>query len=46
MKIRHRNAHFRIWVLLAVLLTLGFGGGLVLKQPLPVQSGAPLGGGN
>lgn len=46
MKIRHRNAHFRIWILLAVLLGLGFGAGLVLKQPLPVQPGSFAKGGN
>jgi hypothetical protein len=40
MKLRHRNAHFRIWVALAVLLTLGFGAGLMLKQPLPVEPGS------
>jgi hypothetical protein len=40
MKIRHRKAHFRIWVALAVLLTLGFGAGMILKQPIPTQSGS------
>ncbi|MDG2285190.1 MAG: hypothetical protein P8N43_06650 [Alphaproteobacteria bacterium] len=40
MKIRHRKAHFRIWIALAVLLTLGFGAGMVLKQPIPTQSGS------
>lgn len=46
MKIRHRNAHFRIWIALAVLLTLGFGAGLALKQPRPVEPGSFSKGGN
>lgn len=46
MKIRHRNAHLRIWLVLAVLLTVGFGAGLALKQSLPVQPGASLRGSN
>jgi hypothetical protein len=46
MKIHHRNAHLRIWMLLAVLLTLGFGAGLALKQPLPIETGSSLSGGN
>lgn len=31
MKLRHRNAHFGIWVILAILLGLGFVAGLGLK---------------
>jgi hypothetical protein len=37
MKLRHRQAHLRIWITLAVLLTLGLGAGLVLKQPVPFE---------
>ena len=40
MKIRHRNAHLRIWVMLAILLGLGFTAGLVLKQQVPIEPGA------
>ncbi len=44
MKQPHRQAHFRIWLALAILLALGFGAGLVIKQPVPVEI-APLDGG-
>lgn len=40
MKIRHRNAHYRIWLMLAILLSLGFTAGLVLKQPVPTEPGS------
>ena len=40
MKLRHRNAHLRIWVVLAVLLGIGFTAGLALKQPVPIEAGS------
>jgi hypothetical protein len=46
MKLRHRNAHFRIWLVLAVLLGAGFTAGLALKQPVPIEPGSLSGEGN
>jgi hypothetical protein len=46
MKLRHRNAHFRIWLVLAVLLGAGFTAGLALKQKVPVEPGSLSGEGN
>jgi hypothetical protein len=40
MKLRHRRAHLRIWIALAVLLSVGFGAGIALKQPVPVEPGS------
>lgn len=44
MKIRHRRAHGRIWVLLTVLLAVGFVAGIAMRQerpldPTPIPSG-------
>ena len=33
----HRSTHFRIWIVLAVLLPLGFLLGLVLHQDRPIE---------
>ncbi len=33
----HRTTHFRIWIVLAVLLPLGFLLGLVVHQDRPVE---------
>jgi hypothetical protein len=37
MQRRHRRAHLRIWLLLLVLLPLGFALGLTLRQERPVE---------
>ena len=38
MKRGHRQAHFRIWIALAILLTVGFAAGQFLKKPLPYET--------
>ncbi|MEQ8393743.1 MAG: hypothetical protein RIC85_05150 [Gammaproteobacteria bacterium] len=40
-----RRAHRRIWPVLAVLLIVGFGLGLLLKPERPVMPGSIAGGG-
>lgn len=37
MRRRHRSFHFRAWVVLAVVLPLGFALGLILRQDPPVD---------
>lgn len=37
MQHRHRRAHRRIWLILLILLPLGFVLGLVLRQERPIE---------
>ena len=41
MQQRHRRAHFRIWLVLLVLLPLGFALGLSLRQERPIETTFP-----
>lgn len=37
MQHRHRRAHGRIWLVLAIVLPLGLVAGLVLRQEKPIE---------
>jgi hypothetical protein len=37
MKVRHRRAHRRIWLLLTVVLAIGFATGIAVRQETPLD---------
>ena len=41
MQVKHRRNHFRVWVVLAVVIAIGFLSALILRSPVPVETQHP-----
>lgn len=41
MQVKHRRNHFRVWVVLAILIAIGFLSALILRSPVPIETQHP-----
>jgi len=41
MQVKHRRNHFLVWVVLAIVLAIGFLGALIFRPPAPVDTQHP-----